>query len=39
MRKIIMMAVAGFIWRKIQARLLKPASAGRTTRRAPVSSR
>lgn len=27
MRKIIMMAVAGYIWRKVQARRAKPAGA------------
>jgi hypothetical protein len=33
MRKIIMMALAGFIWKKIQARVLKQPSTGRTMRR------
>ncbi len=32
MRKMIMMALAGFIWRKIQARVTRQAS-GRTMRR------
>ena len=33
MRKIIMMAIAGFIWRKVQARYMKPAVPTRTVRR------
>ncbi len=33
MRKLIMMAVAGFIWKKVQARLLKPSSAVRAPTR------
>jgi Co/Zn/Cd efflux system component len=33
MRKMIMMAVAGFIWRQIQARVFKRAHTGRTFRR------
>lgn len=33
MRKMIMMAIAGLIWRKIQGRILKPAPAVRTVRR------
>jgi hypothetical protein len=33
MRKLIMMALAGFIWKKIQARVLKRAVPGRAMRR------
>lgn len=33
MRKIIMMAIAGFVWKQIQAKMLKPAPAARRTRR------
>jgi hypothetical protein len=30
MRKMIMLAVAGFIWRKIQSKIFKSAAPGRT---------
>lgn len=33
MRKIIMMAIAGFIWKKIQGGMLKQPATGRTMRR------
>ncbi len=33
MRKMIMMALAGFVWRQIQARLSKRAVQGRALRR------
>jgi len=33
MRKIIMMAVAGFIWRQVQARIAKRPAAQRELRR------
>jgi hypothetical protein len=33
MRKIIMMALAGFIWRKIQARGARPTATGSGLRR------
>jgi hypothetical protein len=33
MRKIIMMALAGFIWKKIQARVFKRVTPGRAVRR------
>jgi hypothetical protein len=33
MRKLIMMAIAGFVWRKIQARGVKSAPAGGSLRR------
>jgi hypothetical protein len=33
MKKMIMMALAGFIWSKFQARVAKPKYAGRTMRR------
>ena len=33
MRKMIMMAIAGFIWKKIQARVSKQTYNGTTTRR------
>jgi hypothetical protein len=33
MRKMIMMALAGFIWRKVQSRMNKGAYAGKSVRR------
>jgi hypothetical protein len=33
MRKLIMMALAGFIWKKIQSRVLKRTDTGGTMRR------
>lgn len=33
MRKMILMALAGFVWRKIQGRMAKRAVTGRTARR------
>ncbi len=33
MRKMIMMALAGFIWRKLQTRVLNKQPTGRTVRR------
>jgi len=33
MRKMIMMALAGFLWRKVQARVFKRAYSGRSMRR------
>lgn len=33
MRKMIMMAVAGFIWRQVQARMAKRAATQRVLRR------
>lgn len=33
MRKMIMMALAGFLWRKFTARGIKPNNTGRTMRR------
>jgi hypothetical protein len=33
MRKIIMMAIAGFIWKKFQGRILKQPTRGRIMRR------
>lgn len=33
MRKMIFLAIAGFLWRKVQARVFTSATAGRTVRR------
>ncbi len=33
MRKMIMMAIAGFIWKKIQSKMFKQTYNGTTTRR------
>jgi hypothetical protein len=33
MKKLIMMAIAGFVWRKVQGRMLKQTQAGGGVRR------
>lgn len=33
MRKMILMALAGFVWKQVQARVFKRAPAGKTWRR------
>lgn len=33
MRKMIVMALVGFVWRQVQARVLKRGDAGRAVRR------